>query len=173
MNVRYTDADLEEFNSFKKRKEKDFIQGQIEWYPGADSQVLEFIIKFYHLALPLNADYVEYCEYIRRHYRAGYCYYFALILKDAFNRGELCWAAPFSHIVWKDTNDIAYDIEGVHDSECKYYIPIEYLGEAVDSFKHVPGRDFIADEDFIDSVIKKYEKDLESGKETKETGFFS
>lgn len=172
MNKNYTEDDFEEFNSFKKIKEREFIDGQIKCCKIADKQVLEFIIKFYHLTMPIYADYGEYCENIRRQYRAGYCYYFAIILRDAFNRGELCWAAPFGHIVWMDTSGIAYDIEGVNDSECKYYIPIKYLGDAVNNFKHVPGISFNADKEFIKSVIERYEKDLESEKEVKKTDFF-
>ena len=32
----------------------------------------------------------------------GFCYYFAVILKDAFNRGEICWHKNYGHIVWRD-----------------------------------------------------------------------
>ena len=31
-------------------------------------------------------------------FHAGYCYYFALMLKDAFGRGQICWCAPYGHI---------------------------------------------------------------------------
>lgn len=61
---------------------------------------------------------------IRETFMQGYCYYFAVILKEAMGRGTICWACPFSHIVWKDTNDKAYDIDGEYVSDA-VLIPID------------------------------------------------
>ena len=79
-------------------------------------------------------------EGIRYHYRCGYCYYFATILKAAFGRGTICWAAPLGHIVWKDTDGKAYDVEGRFieaEHDCYYLIPEGYLGDHINDFKHV------------------------------------
>lgn len=76
-------------------------------------------------------------DIIERQFRCGYCWHFAHMLKNVFNRGEVCWAAPFSHIVWVDTDKIAYDIEGKYISDALYFIPESYLGDYVNSFKHI------------------------------------
>lgn len=55
-------------------------------------------------------------EIIWQTFTAGYCYYFAVMLKDAFQRGEICWCAPYGHICWVDDNGVPYDISGVCDS---------------------------------------------------------
>ena len=78
------------------------------------------------------------------------------MLKTAFNRGEICWAAPFGHIVWVDDDGIPYDVEGVNDSECDYYIPISFLGDAIFDFMHVEGKEYSATDDDLDRIIKEY-----------------
>ena len=50
----------------------------------------------------------------------GFCYHFALMLKGLFNRGEIVWAAPFGHIMWKDVDGVSYDIYGAYGSEYDY-----------------------------------------------------
>lgn len=59
----------------------------------------------------------------------GFCYHFALMLKGLFNRGEIVWAAPFGHIMWKDIDEVPYDIYGAYGSEYDYLVPIEYFGD--------------------------------------------
>lgn len=56
----------------------------------------------------------------------GNCYYFALMLKYAFNRGTICWHRNHGHIVWVDDDNIAYDIGGVfYDYNEKDLLPVE------------------------------------------------
>lgn len=99
-------------------------------------------------------------EDIRRLFRCGYCFYFACILKEAFQRGEICWAAPFGHIVWKDIDDTAYDIEGEYCGEAFYFIPISYLGDLVEEFRHIPEKEYpIATREDLVSIITKYKED--------------
>lgn len=86
------------------------------------------------------------------------------MLQLAFQRGEICWAAPFGHIVWVDNNDVAYDISGCNESECQYYIPICMLGDMVKDFTHVPGDAYNASEQEIASVIVKWEKIIHTKK---------
>lgn len=79
----------------------------------------------------------------------GYCYYFAIMLKDAFNRGEVCWHRNHSHIVWVDTNGIAYDIGGVfYDYKEGDLLPAEdSLGDMLIEFKHT-GKYHFGDNNF-------------------------
>lgn len=52
---------------------------------------------------------------IRSFFRAGYCYYFANLLKTAFGRGIICQAEPFGYMVWVDEDGCAYDVNGPYD----------------------------------------------------------
>lgn len=87
--------DSMEPESALRRQMQDYNKYEIEKHPAIDKNVLQFIADFAcHTAT--NGD--EY-EILRSTFRNGYCYYFARILKTAFNRGEVCWAAPFGHFV--------------------------------------------------------------------------
>jgi len=83
----------------------------------------------------------EVAECVRLHFRSGYCWHFATMLKSAFNRGEICWAAPLNHFVWRDIDGICYDIEGKYEEHINgdafYFIPEKYLGEYINGFKHI------------------------------------
>lgn len=69
-------------------------------------------------------------------FASGYCYYFAVMLKVAFHRGQICHAYPYSHIVWVDDDKIAYDIGGICQ-DYKELIPVDFYGKALNSFRHV------------------------------------
>ena len=98
-----------------------------------DENVLDFIDKF---ALSKGAD--AYNNVIQPLFRSGYCYYFAIMLKDAFNdEGELCLCCPYGHIVWM-YKGVPYDIEGVYNGEADLFIPLRFLSTVdIMSFKHV------------------------------------
>lgn len=128
--------------------------------PEADPAVLEFITDFVSHAAADEAQY----EILRSTFRAGYCYYFAHMLELAFNRGCVCWAAPFGHIVWVDTDGVPYDIEGVNFGEQEYHIPERYLGGHIRDFMRVPGsKPPGATEAEIKAIIEKYESDRKKG----------
>ena len=93
-------------------------------------------------------------------FHAGYCYYFALALKEAFGRGQICWCAPYGHICWQDENGVGYDIGGICDSECDFYIPVSYIKEGLLDFLHIPGKVFNASQEYIDNAIEMFKKDL-------------
>ena len=94
-------------------------------------------------------------EEIRKHYRSGYCYFFALMLKDTFG-GDIIYAAPYSHIVWKLPNyDVYYDIEGEYVSDATL-IPVSYLGHHIQGFKHNPNYSSSITKEEIDDIISKY-----------------
>ena len=125
--------------------------------PDADMSVLEFITDLTCCAAVCEDQY----EIVRSTFRAGYCYYFAHLLKQAFNRGKVCLAAPFGHFVWVDENGVAYDVEGVNFGEQIYNIPESYMSEnMIKEFKHIPGEKIKATTGAeIIEMIRKYEDD--------------
>ena len=163
-NINYYEQRFEEKKQImiRQREEwtKKLIEDNLEFYPQASRDVLEFIANILYHGAP-EIELKDSAESIRSTFRAGYCYYFALMLKDAFNRGCICWAAPFSHIVWMDISSIPYDIEGVYSGEAEYFIPISYLKEELWSFKHVPNIEGRIRE--ADVIINEYKNDLING----------
>lgn len=105
---------------------------------GGDKDVIEFIADIAYYAPDTEAVYSLFA--------AGYCYYFAAMLRIAFKRGTICHAYPFGHIVWVDENEIAYDIGGI----CKEYeelIPVDTYGKALNSFRHVQSDELLSVEE--------------------------
>lgn len=97
------------------------------------TEVLKFIDEIYASQPKENR------EAIRRLFHCGYCYYFANMLKLAFNRGTVCLAYPFGHVVWLDVDGVAYDIEGVTASEYEKLVDIDCFPELKYDFMHVDG----------------------------------
>lgn len=89
-------------------------------------------------------------------FASGYCFYFAYMLKLAFGRGRVCLAAPFGHIVWEDVDHTPYDINGVCDSAYEALIPIEELGDGIEGFMHVPGKDHFNSPEEVRRICAKY-----------------
>lgn len=143
--------------NIKCDEQKDlFVERQIKFFPNANKDVLYFIADFlYH-----NIHDIREVDHVLYLFRAGYCYYFAIMLKTAFNRGTICWAAPHGHIVWRDENGISYDIEGVNISDIEEYIPIEYIGNAINDFRHVRGIEYNITDQEIASIILKYQEQM-------------
>lgn len=117
-------------------------------------EVLDFIKTF----MQHSAKTTKEQEVLRHTFRAGYCYYFAGILKSAFERGKICWAAPYSHIVWMDDNGCPYDIEGVCPCDTAYYIPVQYMGKYLQGFMNTKQNVPYIDWDNIIKIIRDYEK---------------
>lgn len=90
----------------------------------------------------------------------GYCYYFAVILKEAFG-GEIVWPKYHSHIVWHDTVDnICYDIWGVYKDYVETdLIPINVLScKNLALFRHVDETTFTDEDSFKEQcLINEYE----------------
>lgn len=107
------------------KSREDWISDIREQFPDAREDVLGFIYDFNSRSNDLYDVFAS-----------GYCYYFAEMLNVAFNTGEVCWSAGRGHVVWVDENDIAYDISGVYHG-FDQLIPIGYLGELVNNFKHI------------------------------------
>lgn len=120
----------------------------------SDSEVLRFIESFLSHTCKTEND----REVIRHTFRAGYCYYFAVMLKSAFNRGCVCWAAPYGHIVWLDDNGCPYDIEGVCASDVAYFIPVSFLEDHLQGFKHVGDDGSPTSWEDIVKIIRRFEE---------------
>ena len=101
-------------------------------------------------------------------FRNGYCWHFAKMLQAVFERGTVCWAAPFGHMVWVDNDNTPYDSEGIYDGEALYFIPENYLGELVDDFKHTKEAIGVTKNDLkgiilqycLDNKVQYYEDDI-------------
>ena len=122
------------------RKDKDMNKNEWikAWTTGkwekTNKEVITFIADF------LYADRKN-TETVYNLFASGFCYYFATMLKTAFNRGTVCWHRNHGHIVWVDDNNIAYDIGGVfYDYEIGDLLDVEHsLGRLLVGFKHNGG----------------------------------
>lgn len=111
-----------------------WIKHTCKKFPSARRDVITFIanILYHSEQIPLNIDVI--CNLFGN----GYCYYFALMLKDAFG-GEIRWHKKYGHIVWYDENEICYDIAGVFtDYRDGDIVPLSELGDDLKDFKHLP-----------------------------------
>ena len=121
-----------------RRRRFEFLKYNNNWIKDPKTEPEIFINEFMIHACG-GTDCPEDIVYaIYTHYRDGYCWHFAHMLKDVFKRGTICWAAPDIHIVWIDTDGTAYDAGGkvTYERPC-YYIPEKYLGKFSKSFKHI------------------------------------
>lgn len=69
----------------------------------------------------------------------GYCYHFAVILRDIFG-GQVVWHKNVSHILWYDGVKWCYDIGGVfEDISPSEMVPIDQMNnEDLELFRHKP-----------------------------------
>ncbi|MDF2879545.1 MAG: hypothetical protein K0R54_102 [Clostridiaceae bacterium] len=112
------------------KKKLEWIECQLKQFPGCREDVIRFIGDILFFSPNSESD------DIRLLFHAGYCYYFAKILMDAFD-GEICWHKGYGHIVWRDGLDYCYDIEGVfYDYNDNEIVPICVLGESLEDFRH-------------------------------------
>lgn len=153
-------ASVEHNVKIKQKYINDMLYEQKKYYPDSNETVIRFIADFTCLGSP-DVKVEDSYETIRSTFRAGYCYYFAHMLKLAFDRGCVCWTAPFSHFVWVDEDGMPYDIEGVYSGEADYLIPEEYLEDTIWTFKHIPDDDGPLRD--TDEIISIFEGDLKSG----------
>lgn len=132
-----------------------FINSFIEKYPNASKEVLTFIANFaFSGSTSRNKTIIDL-------FINGYCYYFALMLKDAFG-GEMVADVENHHILWKDTREgdgygLLYDVCGIYKSN-DHCIPVHDLYESLESYRH-RGKDHD-----LSLCIQKYkeEQDLNS-----------
>lgn len=113
----------------------------------ANEKVIDFIDNFSTLFGQFQQEEIDTVSAV---FSRGFCYYFAIILKEAFDdRGEIYMTRDDRHIVWV-LNNVAYDINGVYRTYPRSanngnffngeLIPIALIPNYMDSFKHVtPG----------------------------------
>lgn len=58
-------------------------------------------------------------------FTCGNCYYFAVILKERFKVGDICYLPIENHFVWK-YDGVLFDIKGEHSTSEKVYSWEEY-----------------------------------------------
>lgn len=146
-------------NNEKQHFTKEFVQQNSKRHSKADSRILTFIAEF----LTATGTDLRNMDTIRQLFRVGYCYYFAQILKDAFPGGEVSWTAPFGHIVYV-YQGISYDIDGVYKGDVMEYIPVKYLGKAIDDFRHIPDVAYNATEQELAKIMFDYRERQKGGK---------
>jgi len=118
-----------------------YIKSQVDRHPKVRKDVLSFIYDIDNKSTQYDSNIKEKIYFFRTPaeimFADGYCYYFALILKDAFG-GSIMWHKNHGHIVWMDENKICYDIYGVFDDYGEGdIVPISELGEKLIYFKHI------------------------------------
>ena len=96
-------------------------------------------------------------EQIDHLFSAGYCFYFASMLKTAFG-GQMCWIQDRGHVAWADVPEGCsfdelqkagvYDITGLCD-DYETLWPVAYLGDTVLDFMH-NGKEFHLNQAFAD-----------------------
>lgn len=123
---------------------------------GGDPKVIEFISGvLFHGALRVTTN--DSVETIRSLFEAGYCYYFAKMLEDAFPGGIACLCYPFGHVVYV-YEGVAYDIGGVTDAEYESFIPLTWMRDGVNDFRHVPGIKCSLTADKLEDLAQKYKR---------------
>ena len=60
-------------------------------------------------------------------YTEGYCYYFAKMLLDTFQRGRLVVDREAAHVAWKDVDGKIYDITGFRKTGNFESVPDSYF----------------------------------------------
>lgn len=116
---------------YNEKQRTDWVESWITKFPGSRSDVLTFISKIVWYSINIDE-----ADAIYNLFTAGYCYYFAKMLEDAFG-GEVCWHKDYSHIVWRDENKICYDIGGIfYDCDEGDIVPISELGDELETFRH-------------------------------------
>lgn len=138
-----------ESNTFRRKlptKESFVKHFTSDEYKDYDTQVVTFIA---NIIYDKRNDECSLTQF----FSSGYCYYFATMLKTAFNRGKLCLTEPIAHIVWVDDNGLAYDVNGPylpsnHDCEC--LTDVDFLEDTIFDFMHVQGKEYHAPSDLHD-----------------------
>lgn len=113
-----------------------FVNRTLEKFPTARRDVLTFISAVDGFSGETDAWFTS----IEKLFSMGYCYYFAVMLKEAFG-GTIVWHRGYAHVAWMDERGIIYDIYGVYgkfeDYDDNEFIPISEVDpDIIDSFMH-------------------------------------
>lgn len=132
----------------------DDLKENICQKPKGSAQVLGFITEF----LEHQRDPEAY-NALQVQFRSDYCYHFALMLKGLFGRGQVVWLAPYEQIGWRDAYGVVYTVSGVYQDDGEL-IPVNWLGDAIKDFAHIPGEFFGTSRDYVQKVIQNYHNRL-------------
>lgn len=146
--IQYYEDVVDRMKKKKVNNKKEEIQRHIEM--GGNKEIITFIFDFLYHSGPDNV------ETVRNLYANGYCYYFARMLEDAFPGGRVCVAWPFGHIVYIYEN-VAYDIDGISSAEYEQYIPVDFLGPALNDFRQIKGKCHGTTKEELDEIGKRWE----------------
>lgn len=143
-----TDSDLKkdmevesDYAEYELAYSKLWVDRQLEKYPKARRDVLTFISAINQYSEGTTVD-NGFRTPIEKLFTSGFCYYFAIMLSDAFG-GKIVQKflnGTYPHIFWMDENNILYDAYGVYDdcdpTKC---IPLENMyKESLLEFRHIP-----------------------------------
>ena len=143
-SIETDDSPEERFANIRKTIDKFMAEshhhdGIGDWY------VHEFIRKF---RTRWAGDMENFQEVLIANFVGGYCLMFARILQMTFNnRGTIGLMYPYSHVVWKDRDNILWDIRGRYrdDGEDSYpsiFIPISYVPDCgITALEHLTDTD--------------------------------
>ncbi len=137
-----------------------WVEHYLKRYPGSNPKVLGFIFDIVNHQLT-----VEGSEAIETLFSSGYCYHFAVILKNLFG-GEIMWHKYHGHIVWYESDtQICYDVHGVFiDYTEQDIVPISILGDkGLEGFLHRgDDKKYSTDEitSYVQARVNEYEKKM-------------
>ena len=122
---------------------KLWVDKQLEKYPKARRDVLTFISATNQYSEGTSVD-NGFRSPIEKLFSSGFCYYFAIMLRDAFG-GKIVQKFHddlYPHVFWMDENEVLYDIYGVYDDcNAKECVPIEEMDEeSLAEFRHIPNK---------------------------------
>ncbi len=116
---------------FNKSSFDVWLEEQLKKNRKAKPEILKFIWNF------VTHDKIsESFKVIEHQFTTGYCYHFALIMKNMFG-GKIVWHKGHSHILWQDRNKVIYDIRGVYcDYRTYEIVPVSELGDDIEGYLH-------------------------------------
>ena len=93
-----TREQIEEQLKMLQKEKLNFIENNVNIWGGEENVILFIVDILYNCAPDVPIE--DSIESIRHLFEAGYCYYFAKMLEDAFPGGTICVCYPFGHIVY-------------------------------------------------------------------------
>lgn len=152
--MNWNDEFIEKEKEALQKARKEWMQRKIKM--GGDIKVIAFIADIlFHGGNGVSVE--DSVETTRNLFEAGYCYYFAKMLEDAFPNGQICVCYPFGHIVYV-YDGVMYDINGVSDTEYVMLLPISELKDGINDFRHVPGLIANMSEDALDYIAEHFKR---------------
>lgn len=118
-------------------------------------EVMNFINTFIGFSICCGNDE----ENIRKIFMRGYCYYFAEMLKAAFDCGEVYICAPYGHVVWRDVDNRFYDFDGEYKNDEVTFVPVTDPDSFIGDFKRLADNEQDkegATKEDIQHMIEKY-----------------